>query len=939
VRPLRNYIALDRRASAWAGIVALAAAGLGMFGEAFYAARLIEAERARLTLAVIGTANEFETAVQRDLAALSALAGHVTTLSAQHPPDAPAFATAIGASLPRFHAASIQARLITVAPEGVVRFIYPRFGNEAALHRNLVNDPRPDVRAALARAIATRAQVVNGFNPVAEGGYALAARQPIFHGDRFWGVVGMLLDVSALARASGVDHIEQDNDVAFRAASGAVVFGSPDLFDAAGAVVQTIYLSDGQWLLGALPRGGWRAYADRQITDARIGAAAVALLVVLLVYLVVRRHAWLAREVAERTEMLALSQARFRDFAQASADWYWEQDEALRFTHVSASGGVKAWGVERNAIGKTRREAVGQGASAEQWAQHEADLQARRPFRDFRVSVADAQGCMRQVSVSGVPVFDAAGAFKGYRGTGTDITARAAAERLADEARRRLAESIDALSDGFVLWDAQDRMVMCNSAFQRCFNDAEWLVPGISYAEFCRRGFAVNPIAGVSEGDVESWLARRLEAHRDPSAPIEMHLAGDRCVVVHESRMAGGDTVGLYTDTTELHRARADLKSAHERYELAAKQAGIWDWDLIEKQVHYSPRFIELLGYDADEFSQVVCDSIMAILHPDDVADYLAALDDHISNPAQPYRSEHRFLTKDRGYRWFLARGQSRRDAAGRPVRMAGLLTDIDERRRMQDELRHAKEAAESASRVKSAFLASMSHELRTPLNAVIGFAEIMATEVLGPIGSPRYAAYAKDILASGQHLLAVINDVLDLSKIEAGHAELREDMFDIAAETAAAMRLVEVRARNAGVSLALVEPEIAPVLKGDAVRIKQVLLNLLSNAVKFTPEGGAVTVAIAQRESGDATVCVADTGIGMSAAEIEIALQPFRQIDNVHTRRHDGTGLGLPLAKAFVEMHGGRLEIESAQGVGTKITIVLPASRVIAIEAEQVAA
>ena len=930
MRCIRSTLAPDWRASGWAVLVALIAAGLWWLAESWYAARLIEAEQARLRLQVIAAANAFETAVERDLAVLGALASYVEAVSADDRASARALITGFDEILPRLHASTSPARALTIAPGGVQRFIYPLAGNEGALNHDLLNDQRPVVREAVDRAIATRQMVVSGPYRLVQGGHALITRQPIFQNNVFWGFTAMALDVEALVHVAGVDAIGAVNEVAFRSASGQILAGSADLFGAPDAVIATINLPDGQWTLAVMPRNGWTAFVAAQLSDARIGAGAVVLLLAVLAYLIARRQSWLAREVAQRTADLAQSQAQFRDFTEASSDWYWEQDADLRFIYVSDGDDLNAQQRASHVIGRTRRQAMVQGVSDAQWAAHEADLAAHRPFRDFRFQRVNETGAVHHLSVSGKPVFDETGRFGGYRGTGTDITARVEAEQRAEEARRRLADSIEALTDGFVLWDAADRMVTCNSAFRRLFDDAEWLAPGLAFMEFCRHGMALDRLAEKGEGGNDAWIARRLETHRNPSAPIELHLAGGRCVVIHESRTAAGDTVGLYADTTEIHQARANLNLANERYELAAREAGIWDWDLASNQVHYSTRFVELLGYAAPDFNAVIGDSITPLVHPEDRYRRRQTLDAHLADPSQPYRVELRLLTRDRGYRWFLARGQSLCGADGRPVRMAGLLTDIDERVRMQEALRTAKEEAETASRTKSAFLASVSHELRTPLNAVIGFSEIMTKEMFGPIGIARYGEYAKDIHGSGMHLLAVINDVLDLSKIEAGRMQLREEPFDLAAVVESAVTLVRERARAGGVSVSATDPGFGYVVHGDAVRIKQVLLNLLSNAVKFTPSGGSVRVGCGVADSGELAIAVSDTGIGMTAEEVAVAQLPFRQIDNVYTRKNDGTGLGVPLAKAFVEAHGGRLEIESRQGAGTRVSIILPAVRLI---------
>lgn len=241
-----------------------------------------------------------------------------------------------------------------------------------------------------------------------------------------------------------------------------------------------------------------------------------------------------------------------------------------------------------------------------------------------------------------------------------------------------------------------------------------------------------------------------------------------------------------------------------------------------------------------------------------------------------------------------------------------------------------AKEKAELTSKTKSEFLAHMSHELRTPLNAIIGFSDTILSEQMGPLGNARYREYVEDILDSGQHLLSLVNDILELSKIDAGKLELRETTFTVAPAVAGALKAVRTRARDADIALTADLPENLPRLHGDERAIKQMLLNLLSNAVKFTPDGGRVTVTGNTDLLGRFTLAVADTGTGMTADDIRTCLEPFGQVENATRRDHNGTGLGLPIVKALAEQHGGGLLVDSEPGVGTIMTVWLPADRVI---------
>ncbi|HUH84658.1 MAG TPA: ATP-binding protein [Stellaceae bacterium] len=243
-------------------------------------------------------------------------------------------------------------------------------------------------------------------------------------------------------------------------------------------------------------------------------------------------------------------------------------------------------------------------------------------------------------------------------------------------------------------------------------------------------------------------------------------------------------------------------------------------------------------------------------------------------------------------------------------------------------ELERARRAAEEASRVKSEFMAHMSHELRTPLNAIIGFSEAIRDAVMGPV-SARYRDYARDIHSSGSHLLRLIKDILDLSKVEAGRLELREEIVDLATLVEDCRRFFSERAAAGGLKLTVRVASDLPRVQGDEIRLKQILLNLLSNAVKFTAPGGRIMLEAAKTPDGGVALSVADTGIGMTPEEVPLALEPFRQLEGAFNRRYDGTGLGLPLARQLAELHGGTLTIDSAKDRGTTVTVTLPASRV----------
>lgn len=313
--------------------------------------------------------------------------------------------------------------------------------------------------------------------------------------------------------------------------------------------------------------------------------------------------------------------------------------------------------------------------------------------------------------------------------------------------------------------------------------------------------------------------------------------------------------------------------------------------------------------------------------HPDDRALVAEHMRKRLAGEEFVSHYEFRLLRSDGSILWVETHAAVA-DWDGQTASLSWV-SDISHHKTLENELIRSRDAAEESTRAKAAFLANMSHELRTPLNAIIGFAEVIKDELFGPVGITRYAEYACDIHTSGRHLLDLINDILDHSKLEAGKHELRDEVFPLDATIRDCITLVRDRAQKSAVSIEVGITPNLPAMRGDPRAIKQILLNFLSNAIKFTPSGGAVAVRAAEVDDSIA-LSVTDTGIGMSKEDIKVALSAFGQVDSKIGRQHQGTGLGLPISKSLIELHGGRLQVESHPGTGTTMTAIFPSERTV---------
>jgi PAS domain S-box-containing protein len=462
---------------------------------------------------------------------------------------------------------------------------------------------------------------------------------------------------------------------------------------------------------------------------------------------------------------------------------------------------------------------------------------------------------------------------------------------------------------------AEGRVIAANEAMRRLANGNRLI--GRAFAEIVD-GTEPGPLAGVAGEDMAYALLRVAEGA--PAVPARLQL-------VEPLGLGRRLTVAVAEGVDLLEPRHAALRDSEARFRaivntlpLPIAIARLDD----DRLIFVNEQWCAMAGLEReDAIGRQVTDFYV---EPEDRERLKGAL--LAQGAVRQFLTRHRFGSRTL---WVELRAITM-NFAGHPASLA-VFQDVTDAKEHERLLVEAKEAAEAANRTKSEFLASMSHELRTPLNAILGFSDMIMLEAFGPAGNPRYVEYAKDIHESGTLLLRLINDVLDLAKMEAGKLSLVEELFDIADAVGAALRVTEPLASAGKIALGT---EPAPTwfrLRGDQRRVTQVLINLLSNGVKFTPAGGRVTVSAGIGPGGAGIIGVSDTGIGISAEDLQRLTEPFVQLESTMTRRFRGSGLGLAIARSLTEMHGGRIAIDSEPGKGTTVRVAFPPERVLCVQ------
>lgn len=506
-----------------------------------------------------------------------------------------------------------------------------------------------------------------------------------------------------------------------------------------------------------------------------------------------------------------------------------------------------------------------------------------------------------------------------------DVTEQKQAQESADQHHHWLVEAMGNMPSGFLLWDADDKLVLWNERITRYHPDSNQFREGTSFDEFIEAPY-LDIKSRLGEDAANKWLTGRRRQHRDAAGNHEFQGINGHWFNLRERRTPDGYTVTMVTDITDRRESEIRLQENEERYRTLINLMP--DAIYVHKRGTISlcnEAALALFGASSTE--GLIGKELLDLTHPEfhDVA--LQRRSMIVEEGTRTAFMRQKRLRLDGS--WFWA------EVAAAAIYWEGerggavVVRDVTSQMVAEEELIRSKEEAELASRAKTEFLANISHELRTPLNAIIGFSDLMQREMLGPLGNQQYVDYIRDINQSGSHLCDVINDILDLSKIEAGQLELHEEEIDFRAAVERCIRVVSPRAEENGLTLEIKVAESLPHIIGDETKLKQILINLMSNAVKFTEQGGTVTVEAGLDNPGNILISVVDTGIGIMPEDIPKILRPFEQVDSSLSRLHEGTGLGLPLTKSLVELHGGELRLQSTPGEGTAVIVVIPKTRV----------
>ncbi len=656
--------------------------------------------------------------------------------------------------------------------------------------------------------------------------------------------------------------------------------------------------------------------------------------------------------------------ARLDDFLKLSPDMFWECDNNAVLRYLSPDFQIHFPQMQVT-LHQPLKELFTQASCCVEWQEwvhiltglHDADQIA--PSCLLVIDSGETEPFYIQIAAKVTQ--DDAGNIQGWRGIIRDISREAANAINAELVEQQLSDTIESIPYGVAVFDPDDKLIFINNKSRDVFPDLQdKLVPGTSFQDLIRANFE-RGIQSIDNRDSESLIQKRLSLHRRNYGTREIELANGYWVELSEHVTSDGGTVISWSDITPNKRREQALasllshsddevfdNSPHHAAERAVKAlAAAFDcrWAGVARRDKADPSEAVILAlWEQDHLAEPriyaladtpcqlvyahpqrgceldVATTVHPLFHYAEIAYYYG----HVVRNGQNQIIGHVFIAHDHP----IPR-QSRRHID----EVFHLVTRWLEMEFHRHDVHHmmvqALQQAESANRSKSEFLANVSHELRTPLNAIIGFSEMIRDGLVGPAGSAKYIEYIHDIHGSGMHLMELINDILDLSKAEAGSIEGQPRETQVDDTIQSCLKIIAPKAQMAQVKVYSDLANNLPPLWIDTKHLRQIITNILSNAVKFTPEGGEVTISTEQDAAGLA-IRIHDTGIGMAPDDIPKALSPFGQIDSSLARKYNGTGLGLPLTKRLVENYDGELSIDSTIGEGTTITVQFPLQRLV---------